>query len=409
MTFDEYWGILRRSLAFVVLAPCLGALVAFGVSKAATPVYQAQATIFVSVETVGAVTSGLTAQQQMDGYAGLATGADVLGRAALALDTSTTASELAGRVAASVKPSSTMLVVSATAPAANEAAAIANAIASATAQEISQRGSKEIVMAAAERGRDAAAKIIVQADVVTEATPPSSPTSPRTRTNTALGFLLGLIVGVAAPIARESLRPTVRNSRDLEDAAGAPFLGTVRLPESADDLTLVRAALAAQSDLKPPGCLVVGAIDDFTPVGPVAAGLASVLANEGTRVLLVEADSPSTTPGLSELLTGACTVDQAVVAQEGRRYDLVPAGRSVGQSPSFSELSAFFASLKQRYDWVVVQAASLNSSAEAVVLSAAADGAVVVADQHRTEVKATTEGTDALHRTGARVLGAVLV
>ena len=153
----------------------------------------------------------------------------------------------------------------------------------------------------------------------------------------------------------------------------------------------------------------MGAVDDSTSTGPVAAGLASVLATEGTRVLLVEADSPSATPGLTELLSGACTVDDAVVAQEDRGYDLVPAGRSVGHSPSSSELSALFASLKQRYDWVVVQAPTLNASAEAVLLSAAADGAVVVADQNRTGVKATAEGTDALHRTGARVLGAVLV
>lgn len=407
MTIDDYWSVLRRSWALVILAPLLGVLIGFGVSKAVTPVYQAQAAVFVSIDTAGGAISALTAQQRMDGYRGLATSAEVLGRAAQSLESDTSATDLTSQVSVSVQPATTVLVISATAPTADKAAATANAVAAATAEELSQRGSQEYVILT-RGGKEQTARIIVQADVVTRATAPPSPVSPRTRSTMALGLLLGLVVGLAVPVVRESLAPRVRSPRDLEDALGAPFLGKVRAAHFEEDMTLMRAALAAQSDVAIPAGLAITSFDKVTGVAPVAIGLASLLATEENRVLIIQAGTPTSQPGLSDFLNGEIPLTDVLVTDQERGFDVLLAGRTAEQPPNPTGLNALLADVKQRYDWVVVQAPDLDTSAESVLLCAAVDGTVVVATQNRTAVKKASACSETLARTGAQILGAVL-
>ena len=72
MTLHDYWDILRRSWLLVVATTVAGAAAALGLSLLMTPVYQAQAQLFVSVQSSddvsGAYTGGLYVQQRIKSY-----------------------------------------------------------------------------------------------------------------------------------------------------------------------------------------------------------------------------------------------------------------------------------------------------------------------------------------------------
>lgn len=407
VTFADYRDTLRRSWLFVVALPLLGALIGFGMSQRATPVYQAQASIFVTIDAAGAMTSSLTPQQRMDGYAALATSTAVLKAASEETRGSAPAQEVAGSVAASVAPATTVLTITATADDAGKAAVIANAVAEATAQEINETGSTEVVVSTTKDGREKKGKIIVQAEVSAPATPPSAPVSPRALSIASVGFLLGLTVGVGGPLLLESLNPRVRKPRDLEGAPDAPFLGRVRLGSGdRDDLALVHAALLRQNAIEGPTAFVVAPVEPTPSAALVAAGLAGELTDHDESVALVQwGTAPDVSDPSGEAL-GPLQGEES--ARDTRGFDVVTSISSSAGGSALGATRGAIDELKGRYRWVVLQAPPLLDSSEAVLLASAADGIVLLV-AGGTPAKAVQEAVDALRRTGSRILGLVLL
>lgn len=361
MTFDDYWAVLRRSWVFVLACAALGGLLGFGLSKAMTPVYQSQATVIVSMDRLGLATSELTVDQRMAAFGLLATDEEVLSRAAAGLPPEIATDVDLDAVAVTVDSTNPVLTVTATAGSGPEAAALADAVAREAAVEISKRGSRDFGSITGPDGRQQSSRAIVAAEVATPASVPTDPISPKVRTNTGLGLMLGLVLGVGLTLLYASAVPKIRSEADLAEGAGPPFLGSLGAGD--EDYALVRAALIAQNDLAAPVAFVVTGVaaDD---VSPIASGLASALQRDGATVLLADSNA--------------------------------------GEASELAEL-------KQRYDWIVIEADPVTASPQAVLTCGAADGAVVVVQAHRTRLKDAKDAIDVLHRTGARVLGTLLV
>ena len=152
-----------------------------------------------------------------------------------------------------------------------------------------------------------------------------------------------------------------------------------------------------------------------------ATSLAAGIAEEGVRVLLVDADlwrgriheivDASEGPGLSDLLSGSTSPDQAVRSIRVGRLDFLPRGaRNVDPSSLVrgTALSEVLESLGRSYDVLVVDAPPVLAAGSAPVLPAIADGVLFLVRAGQTDRAAFREALRALDTVGACVLGVVL-
>ncbi|HLF94717.1 MAG TPA: GNVR domain-containing protein, partial [Planctomycetota bacterium] len=177
--------------------------------------------------------------------------------------------------------------------------------------------------------------------VVDPASLPLVPFKPRVPTNLALGAVLGLLLGVAAIFVLEQLDDRIASVREVEAFAGLDVLATIpkldqgkasRKPvllgtdSSLSDLENFRALRSEVVTRMEGGakCRVLAVLSALQSEGKstVTANLAEVLALEGRRVLILDADlrRPSMLallgapegPGLSQVLKGEVTPDRAI-------------------------------------------------------------------------------------------------
>jgi succinoglycan biosynthesis transport protein ExoP len=175
----------------------------------------------------------------------------------------------------------------------------------------------------------------------------------------------------------------------------------------------------------------------------VTANLAVAMANEGLRVLLIDADvwrgrihhifDVPVSPGLGELLRGEVEAGGSDVKQGGRKNGkkrgktkdatairpadevpglwLLPRGEW-GASPSLlmghGPLRTLLAELGEDFDVILVDGPPVLAAGSAPVLSAITDGALMLVQAGRTDRASIEEALKALATVGATVLGAIL-
>ncbi|MBW8869797.1 MAG: CpsD/CapB family tyrosine-protein kinase [Acidobacteriales bacterium] len=149
---------------------------------------------------------------------------------------------------------------------------------------------------------------------------------------------------------------------------------------------------------------------------------AIVLAQKGTRVLLIDADlrRPSIhkalglgpRAGLSNVLTGGATAQQATVRSPILpNLFVLPAGTP---PPNPAELMAsqqmfdLIAELREQYDHIVIDTPPTLSVTDAVVLSTRSDAVVLVIRSSQTTKPALRRTRDILAQVNARVAGVLL-
>jgi capsular exopolysaccharide synthesis family protein len=155
-----------------------------------------------------------------------------------------------------------------------------------------------------------------------------------------------------------------------------------------------------------------------------AVNLAVTLVTRGHRVLLVDADlrrgiinrvfGASRTPGLSDVIAGTASLETAVRGVSlGRGGELhyLPTGSLPAQpaalldSPAMEEL---LGRLPSYYDRIIIDSPPINIVTDAALLSAHADGVLVIARSGVTATQALSFAMEQLRHVRAPVLGAVL-
>ncbi|MCZ2258641.1 CpsD/CapB family tyrosine-protein kinase [Sporosarcina sp. G11-34] len=153
----------------------------------------------------------------------------------------------------------------------------------------------------------------------------------------------------------------------------------------------------------------------------VVANTAVVYAEEGKRVLLVDADMRkptvhytfhmTNTLGLSNLLTRQATFSEVVNKSETEGLDIITCG-PIPPNPaellSSRTMDKVLEEMKNHYDIILFDAPPVLSVTDAQILSNKCDGTILVLSSGQTEKEGVIKTKEALVASQANIIGAVL-
>src|SRR5579871_3415507 len=290
--------------------------------------------------------------------------------------------------------------------------------------------------------------------IVDGARPPTAPIEPNIPRNLLFAAVLGLVSGVGLAFLLEGLDNTVRTTEQAQLISGVASLGMIPLgskssregpnpkrlviasskeavelvtqvrPQSqmAESYRALRTSLLLSNIGAPPKVIMVTSALPQEGKTTTSINTAVVLAQKGVRVLLIDADlrRPSIHKtlgmgphsGLSNVLTGSTTVEQAITSSPILpNLFVLPSGTP---PPNPAELLAsanmrdLLNQLREQYDHVVIDTPPSLSVTDAVVLSPRADAVVLVIRSAQTTKQALRRSRDVLMQVNAKVVGVLL-
>ena len=213
---------------------------------------------------------------------------------------------------------------------------------------------------------------------------------------------------------------TLPSRRGTKDFRSAGFVRErVTFEESIDSLRVGLTLPIQSRDLQT--LLVTSAVSGEGKTNLTSSLAISLARASQERVLLIDADMRDpdlhdifdvpAAPGLAEVLSNGHALDEAIVATDMRKVDLLPAGE-LSVTPHFLLRNGAFESLlkqlKSRYRYILVDSPPVLSASESVVLAHACDGVVICTRCDFSRSRQLRSASDRLLAAGARVLGAVI-
>ncbi len=278
-------------------------------------------------------------------------------------------------------------------------------------------------------------------ELVTPAQAPTSPSSPKPARDGGLGLAAGLIAGFGIAFLRDNLDEALSSKEAAEHLGGAPVLGMVPTVTSwkktneplvvsdsdpaspaAEAYRSLRTALQfARQGNELRTLLVTSPAADEGKTTTVA-NLGAVFTQAGERVVLVSADlrwprlsqffGCDEQVGLTTVLLGEQPLEKALQRVSGHEtLWLLPAGRSApnpAELLSGPKMREILATLRESFDWVLIDSAPLLPVTDAVVLSKEADRTLLVVGAGQTKRIALRRSAERLSQVKAPVLGIVL-
>ncbi len=297
---------------------------------------------------------------------------------------------------------------------------------------------------------------------------PRAPIKPLLSLNLALALVFGLILGLGAAVIVEFMDRTIKTQEDVE-AVGLPFLGIVpaidssttggdyygvygqgrkrgRLPrpkrsaepsevidhdrfvdrhpksQVAESLRSIRTNLLFMSADRPVGRILITSPSPQEGKTTVAANLAIVMAQSGSRVLLVDTDMrrprmhtafgiERPARGVSTMILGESSAEDSIVESGIGNLDLLPCGPVPPNPAELLHTEAFqrvVTDLGARYDRVIFDSPPVGVVTDAAILSRIVDGTLIIIKSLHTTKDAARHATGVLRDIDAPVLGAVL-
>ncbi len=296
--------------------------------------------------------------------------------------------------------------------------------------------------------------------VVERAEMPEEPSSPSVPLNLAIGILGGLGLAAGAAFACEYFDSSVKSGEEVEDllqlaplatipnfalarrsaaaaglgarAGGAPpQIGDGPGPELvvlhepwsvvSEAFRSLRTAVLFSSATAPPRVILVTSAGAGEGKTVSSLNLATTLADAGSRVLLVDVDlrRPSchralrieNEVGLSSFLSGQVPFEAAVRKLDAPNLEFVPAGPTPPNPAELigsARMREMLASLRSKYDFIVLDSPPTLPVTDSVVLAREVDGVVLVVKGHDTPRELVRRAKEMLVTAGAHMLGAVV-
>jgi capsular exopolysaccharide synthesis family protein len=428
VNLEDFIRVVRQRWRTIATMFVLALLVSGGLSVLATPQYQSTARLFVTVDasnTSDAYAASLFTAGRVASYADLVTSHAVTQRVVDELHLDLAPSDLATKLSGTAEPSTVIIDVSATDPAAEQA------------QKLAQTTAEQLTKAIAELESTEKTPSRVKATITDPASFPQHPVTPRTLLNLVVAGLLGLILGLGVALVRDLLDKTVRTETDVETSSGSAVIAAVLKDSSTNSKPLLsdlgdfaprsEAFRQLRTNLQfadldnPPKSFVVTSAVAAEGKTATATNLAIALAQAGHRTLLVDGDlrrpraadllQLENSVGLTTVLTGRIGLEGAIQTHEPTGLHFLAAGvrppnpTEVLQSQAAKDL---LHQLHDKYDAVIVDAPPLLPVADPAILAGAVDGALIVTRYGRTTRDQLESAVQRLHTVGARLFGVVL-
>lgn len=296
---------------------------------------------------------------------------------------------------------------------------------------------------------------------------PSGSISPGRRRKLIYGALMGLLLGIALTVLIDRLNSTVRRWEDLESVMHVPGLalipqisgestdgwqarvrGTAHrfLPslvpqrglvpeEVGSELVMVNDVRSSSAEsyrklmtnlmysASQPGLRVVVVTSASAGEGKTttAANLAVAFAQQGRRVVLIDADlrrarihdvfGLGLEPGLTDILVGNATLEQGIRPSGIAGLSVIPAGTLPPNPLEFlggERMHDLLGTLRERFDVVLIDTPPVLVTADAALMGVQADGVVLVVRAGKSERVAARHAVEQIVHVGGRILGAVL-
>jgi capsular exopolysaccharide synthesis family protein len=273
--------------------------------------------------------------------------------------------------------------------------------------------------------------------LVEKAERPGSPISPRTERNLLIALVIGLLGGVGVAFFFEYLDQTIKTPEEAETKLGVSVLGMIPLIESkefpiekmvekeplspfTENYKAIRTALLLSAADQPPKRLLITSAQPSEGKTVTAINLATAIAQSEYKVLLIDADlrkpriykalGLTNSKGLSTYLAGASDMN---IIQPGHvpNLSVIPSG-PVPPNPSellsSNRLNFMIRALSDEYDFIIFDTAPILSVTDALILSKALDGTVLVAKAGKTVYDDVKRALKSLRDLNAPMLGVVI-
>ena len=279
---------------------------------------------------------------------------------------------------------------------------------------------------------DAAIPRTTAVRIVDPAEPAVKAAYPKLPLNIALGCFVGLVMGIGLAFFIEYLDTSVKTIDDVERALSAPVLAVIPqnvgalLDEGLDSphaeayRVLRTNVLFTRKDEKA-NCITVVSGGAGEGKSTTILNLATVFAQNGSRVLLVDSDlrRPSlhkrlgltNSLGLTNYLLGQNKLEEVVQTTSLDNLHFLPSGRlpssalGILNSPQMKD---FIKEAKSRYDFVFFDAPPIMGVSDATVLASGADLAILVIQYRKYPQSLAIRSRQMVEKVGGRLLGVVL-
>jgi capsular exopolysaccharide synthesis family protein len=267
--------------------------------------------------------------------------------------------------------------------------------------------------------------------------------SPKPVLDIAIAVVLGIVLGLVALFSWDRLDRSLPQRGDVESAFGVPLIGQIpvrprsqaetlwdRRSEGSGAYRALSQSLPFLAVTRPLRRLLVASAISGEGKEAVIANLAAAIASSGAKTLVVEGDlrhplldalldakDSGSSPGLSSVLIGEASLDDAISpitaprALGGGQFDLLPCGLAPPNPDallSTARAAEAIQTLAGSYDYVLVDAPPLLAADDALALAPLVDGLVVVARRKRTLADEALKLQGFTERTGVHVVGVVL-
>jgi capsular exopolysaccharide synthesis family protein len=425
---NDYWHTIRHRWKVVLLSLLVVVGVAGFLTWQATPQYASTSRIFVSTsesDTNSLLAGGTFATQRVASYADLVGSRQLASRVSDSLGGSMDPDELTQQVTAEVVPETVILQITATDSDPETARDLAQGYA---------EGLQELVAdLETPTGRSNA---LIKASIVDNAQVPTEPVSPQPLRNLGLAVVLGLLLGVGLAVARELLDTSITGTDDVDQVTEAPILGNIHsntasarreprmsLTEAtpwAEAFRVLRTNMQYVEVDHDQKVFVVTSSFPGEGKSTIATSLAVTMSLAKHRVVLVEADlrRPQIAQRLG--LDDAVGTTSVLIGQVPLADALQPYGSTGLQvltcgpiPPNPAELLQSVAmeklvgDLRDDFDVVIIDGPPLLPVTDAALLSARADGALIVLRHGKTTRDQLSHAVERVEAVDAKVIGIV--
>ncbi len=421
--------MLRARWVTVCVTTLVALLGAIAISLLTPPLYEASTRFFVS--TVAGSTLTETAlgnrysKERVKSYAELLTGETLAQRTIDKLGLEISAEKLQKKIKARAQPDTVLIEVDVVDGSPVRARDIANTLSDEFVAMVRE-------LETPEGGSIPDSRVVVEQ----RATLPSVPVAPKPKRNIAIGLAAGLLLGIGLALLRDLLDNTIKDRQNLEEVANVGVVGTIPNDKSrrsqpamnfeTDNSTVAESFRKLRTNLQflavdnPPRVIVFSSSVPSEGKSTTAINVALALAEAEHNVVLVDGDLRRPTlakyldlvgqVGFSTVLSGSASLAEALQKTRFPRLTVLTSG---ALPPNPSELLAsqsarnLLSELRAEFDYVIVDSAPLLAVTDAAVLTAAADGVLIMARFGHTKCEQLIHAVNSLERVGGQLLGAV--